>query len=141
MIFALSWILAFSFQSFAQTSDDLFNGDILHEVRIYIHPQDLATLRQTLDICPLQDLGALAGERISTLPPIECWFAIEFHWIFKGRDITTPQVGARSRGQGSRSPIKPSFKIEFNRFESRNNFLGLESLILRANTQDASLMR
>jgi spore coat protein CotH len=82
----------------------------------------------------------LAGERVSTLPRIECWFAVEFHWMFKGRDVTMPQVAAKSRGKGSRSNIKPSFKIEFNRYESQNNFLGLKELVLRANTQDASSM-
>ncbi|PYS18712.1 MAG: hypothetical protein DMG17_05150, partial [Acidobacteria bacterium] len=33
-----------------------------------------------------------------------------------------------------------SFKIDFSRYESRNNFLGLRYLILRADTQDPSLM-
>jgi spore coat protein CotH len=139
-IFALFWILAFSFQSFAQTTDDLFNGDVLHEIRIYIDPRDYATLKETNFICPEQDLRALAGERVSVLPRIECWFAIEFHWMFKGRDITIPQVAVKSRGKGSRSNIKPSFKIEFNRYESQNTFLGLRNLVLRANTQDASSM-
>ena len=140
LILALFWILAFSFHSFAQTSDDLFNGDILHEVRIYIDPRDYATLKETNFICPLQDLEALAGKRISALPRIECWFPVEFHWMFKGRDITTPQVAVSSHGKGSRSNIKPSFKIEFSRYESQNNFLGLKDLVLRANTQDASSM-
>jgi len=71
---------------------------------------------------------------------VDCWFAVEFHWIFNGRDITGPQAGIRARGKGSRSPIKPSFKIEFDRYELRANFLGLKSLVLRANTQDASSM-
>ena len=140
LILALFWILAFSFQSLAQTSDDLFNGDILHEVRIYIDPRDYATLKETNFVCPLQDLEALAGKRISALPRIECWFPVEFHWMFKGRDITTPQVAVSSHGKGSRSDIKPSFKIEFSRYESQNNFLGLKDLVLRANTQDASSM-
>jgi spore coat protein CotH len=118
----------------------LFNGDILHEVRIYIHPEDYATLKQNIDICPEQNVRALQGQVVSLLPRVECWFSVEFHWIFRGRDITIPQVAARSRGKGSRSPIKPSFKIEFDRFEGRNNFLGLKALVLRANTQDASSM-
>ena len=139
-IFVLFGILAFSFQSFAQTSDDLFNGDILHEIRIYIDPRDYATLKETNFICPEQDFRALAGERISALPRIECWFSVEFHWKFQGRDITTAQVGVNSHGKGSRSSIKPSFKIEFTRYESRNTFLGMRTLVLRADTQDASLM-
>src|SRR5262245_42229142 len=85
-------LLAFTLPSSALTVDELFNGDRLHEVRIYIHPDDLATLKRNIDICPAQDLAALAGERVSNLPRIECWFSAEFHWIFNGRDITTPQV-------------------------------------------------
>src|SRR2546422_266855 len=134
------WILAFSLQSFPQTSDDLFNANILHEVRIYIHPQDWAALRQTEDICALRDLEALAGQRVSSLPRVECDFAIEFHWKFQGVDITTSQVSIHSRGGGSRSPVKPSLKVEFSRYESRNSFLGLRNLVLRANNQDPSSM-
>src|SRR5439155_24756173 len=126
-IFAFFWFLVFSFPLLAQTQDDLFNGDILHEVRIYIDPRDYATLKETNFICPAQDLEALAGELVSSLPRVECWFAIEFHWIFKGSDITTAQVAVKSRGQGSRSNIKPSFRVEFNRYESQNNFLGLQN--------------
>ena len=140
IIFALFWILGFSFPSAAQTSDDFFNGDILQEVRIYIAPRDFATFKQTNFICPMQDLEALAGQVVSSLPRIECWFAVEFHWIFNGRDVTIPQVAVSSHGKGSRSNIKPSFKIEFSRYESQNTFLGLKDIVLRANTQDASMM-
>jgi spore coat protein H len=134
------FVLLFMLPSFAQTQDDLFNGDVLHEVRIYINPQDLATMKQNINICPTQDLEALEGQRVPNVPRIECWFAVEFHWKFNGRDITTAQGGVRSRGKGSRSPIKTSFKIEFDRYEASNRFLGLKALILRANTQDASQM-
>jgi spore coat protein CotH len=135
-----SCFLAFSFQSFAQTSDDLFNGDILHEIRIYIDPADYTTFKLTNFTCETQDLEALAGVVISPLPRVECHFPIEFHWLFNGRDITGPQTAISSHGKGSRSNIKPSFKIEFSRYESRNTFLGLRDLVLRADTQDASLM-
>src|SRR5438045_2371102 len=91
-IFALLSIPLFAFPSFAQTSDDFFNGDILHEIRIYIAPQDYATLKQTNFTCEKQDIDALAGEVISNLPRIVCDFAAEFHWKFQGRDITTPEV-------------------------------------------------
>src|SRR5262249_13881324 len=133
-------ILFFAFQSFAQTSDDLFNGDILHEVRIYIAPQDYATLIDTNFICPVQDLKELMGVVVSSLPRIECHFPIEFHWVFNGRDITGPQVAISSHGKGSRSSIKPSFTVDFARYESANTFLGLRRIVLRANTQDASQM-
>ena len=124
----------------AQTQDDLFNGDILHEVRLYMAPQDLDTFKQTNFECQRQETAALAGEFVSPLPRIICWFPVEFHWKFNGRDITLPEVGIESHGRGSRNNIKPSFKIDFSRYESRLNFLGLRYLVLRANPQDASQM-
>src|SRR5207237_7238456 len=119
---------------------EFFNGDVIQEIRIYIDPADYETFHVTNFICQTQDLEALAGQVISPLPRVECHFPIEFHWIFNGRDITGPQVDISSHGKGSRSNIKPSFKIEFSRYESRNTFLGLRDLVLRADTQDASLM-
>ena len=68
------------------------------------------------------------------------YYAVDFHWIYNGRDMYVPQVAVRSRGEGSRNPVKPSLKIEFDRYVSRNNFLGLQNLVLRANAQDASMM-
>src|SRR5215467_11772912 len=140
LFFLCAGCFNWSSQSFAQTQDDLFNGDILHEMRIYIAPQDFETFKQTNFECEDQELEGLAGEIVSPLPRVICWFPIEFHWKFNGRDITLPQVGVESHGKGSRSNIKPSFKIDFSRYESRLTFLGLRYLILRANTQDASEM-
>jgi spore coat protein CotH len=137
---SLSAVL-FASQSFAQTSDDLFNEDVLHEIWIYIAPEDYATLKQTNFICADQELRALFGQEVSTLPRVECHFPIEFHWIFNGIDITGPQVAVSSHGQFGRSSIKPSFAVQFDRYESRNTFLGLKRLVLRANTEDASMMR
>ena len=119
-LFAFCAVLLSPLQGFAQTSDDLFNGNVLQEVRLYTHPHDWVNLR----LHYLEDT----------------YYAAEFHWIFNGRDIFTPQVAMRSRGLGSRSPIKPSLKIEFSRYESQYNFLGLQNLVLRGNTQDASMM-
>jgi spore coat protein CotH len=133
-------ISTYSSHLFAQTQDDLFNVDILHEVRLYMAPQDLDTFKRTNFECQNQEIAALEGKVISPLPRIICWFAVEFHWKFNGQDITLPEVGIESHGRGSRSNIKPSFKIDFGRYESRLSFLGLRYLVLRANTQDASQM-
>src|SRR5438552_3838796 len=82
----------FSSPSFAQTSDDLFNGDVLHEIRLYVSTSDIATLKLTNFTCQEQDLKALAGEVVSALPRVECHFPVEFHWTFNGKDITGPQA-------------------------------------------------
>ncbi len=50
------------------------------------------------------------------------------------------KVGIRSRGSGSRSPHKPNLLVAFNRYDSAQRFLGLPSVILKANNQDASLL-
>ena len=103
---ALFSIPTFSSSSFAQTADDLFNEDVLQEVRIYIAPKDYDTFKETNFTCKQQDLEVLAGAVVSPLPRIECHFAIEFHWIFNGRDISGPQAALSSHGYGSRSNIK-----------------------------------
>src|SRR5207247_11132767 len=50
------------------------------------------------------------------------------------------QATIESHDTGSHSNFKPSFEIDFSRYESRNNFLGVRYLILRADTHDPSLM-
>jgi hypothetical protein len=104
----------------AQTEADLFDASKLQELRIDIHPADWAQLKATF----LENT----------------YYACVFHWIFNGKDIASAEVGLRSRGTGSRSGIKPSLLLQFDRYESRQQFLGLKSLVLRGNTQDASMM-
>ena len=77
-------ILSFSWVAFAQTQDDLFNGDILHEIRIYIAPQDYVTFKETNFTCQSQELEALAGKVISSLPRVICHFPIEFRGSWTG---------------------------------------------------------
>src|SRR5262249_60530429 len=56
-------------------------------------------------------------------------------------DVTGPQVAVSSHGQFGRRSINPFSAVQFDRYESRNTFLGLRRLILRANTEDDSMMR
>ena len=112
--------LLFPLRAVAQTDADFFNPDKLQEVRILIFPSDWALLKKNF-----RD---------------DTYYDCEFHWIYNGKDLTMPEVGIRSRGQGSRSGIKPSLKVDFNHYESKQQFLGLSNVVLRANTQDASMM-
>ena len=50
-------------------------------------------------------------------------------------------VGIRSRGHGSRSPIKPNLRVDVNRYAPGQTFLGLGSFVLKANNQDASMLK
>jgi spore coat protein CotH len=104
----------------AQTASDLFNPDVLHEIRISIHPVDW------------QNLKIHFNENTH--------YPADFHWIYQGRDIVAQQVSVRSRGLGSRSGVKPGLTVDFGRFTDRT-FLGLKSVVLRNNAQDASMLR
>src|SRR4030095_6994932 len=114
-------VLTFPVRALAQTEADFFSPDKLQEIRLYIRPADWALLKKNfLD---------------------NTYYACEWHWIFNGKDVTVAgEVAIRSRGLGSRSGIKPSLKVEFDRYESKQSFLGLKNVVLRANTQDASMM-
>jgi spore coat protein CotH len=56
--------------------------------------------------------------------------------VFKGQ--TAPNSGVRSRGFGSRSPTKPGLRVDFDRYNTDQTFLGLKSLVLDNLTQDHS---
>jgi hypothetical protein len=50
-------------------------------------------------------------------------------------------IGIRSRGSGSRSALKPGLRLDFNRYASGQQFLGLKSLVLDNLTQDPSMLK
>ncbi len=107
----------------AQTVEDFFNPDVLHEIRIDINPSDWA--------------------RIKSFPHDHTYYPCIFRWKFQGRFIVQEDVEIRARGTGSASSVKPGLRVDFNRFETTAEFLppnGLAALVMRNNTQDASMM-
>ena len=105
----------------AQTQDDFFDDSFIHEFRIDIRVQDWDLLRQNfLD---------------------NTYYPVVFHWIYKGKDIVVNDVGIRSRGHGSRSPVKPNLRVDVNRYAPGQTFLGLGSFVLKANNQDPSMLK
>jgi hypothetical protein len=113
---ALVLIFLLAATAAAQTQSDLFDDTVLHEIRLEMKASDWKTLKQDfLD---------------------NTYYPANFKW----RNVLVEDVGIRSRGTGSRSPIKPSLRVDFDRFEETQKFLGLKSLILRANTQDPSML-
>lgn len=103
--------------SAALTAEDFFNGDPLHEIRLRIHPGDWQRLKYTF--------------RENT------YYPAKFEW----RGLVAQEVGVRSRGRSSRSPIKPNLRVDFNRFEEDQTFLGLRAFHLKANNADASFLK
>jgi spore coat protein H len=98
----------------ALTADDLFNDTVVQEIRLFVHPRDWASLK--------------ANFQVDDYYPA--------HFIWNGQ--TRRHVAIRSRGFGSRSPLKPGLRIDFDRYDRTQTLLGLTSVVLRNNTQDPS---
>ena len=104
----------------AQSESDFFDTNKLQEIRLDINPKDWSLLKEHY----------LENTR----------YACDFQWSFNGKQVAVPEIAIRSRGQGSRSGVKPSLKVEFDYYDSKQTFLGIKTIVLRANTQDASMM-
>ena len=98
----------------AQTPDDLFNGQVLQRVDLRLHSADWEKLK--------------AAFLENTYYPADL--------VWNG--VTVRNVGIRSRGHGSRSGNKPGLRVDFDRYSTDLEFLGLKSLVLDNLTQDQS---
>lgn len=98
----------------AQSADDLFNPEILQRLELWLNEADWAKLK--------------ANFRENTYYPADL--------IWNGQ--TVRNVGIRSRGLGSRSSTKPGLRVDFDRYSSGQQFLGLKSFVLDNLTQDPS---
>ena len=118
VLLPLTWVVVVLTSGIARAQDvDLFDPAVLHEIRIYIHPNDWRRLQATFQE--------------------NTYYEADFQW----RDKKLASVGIRSRGRGSRSSEKPGLRIDFNRFVSGQELLKLKSVILDNATQDPSFLR
>lgn len=101
----------------AQTAADLFNPGTLHEIRLFINSRDLAELRERYT------------ENIH--------FPADLVW----GNIRVRNVAVRSRGSGSRNPVKLGLLVDFEHYTTGQTFLGLKSLVLDNAWQDPSFIR
>jgi spore coat protein CotH len=99
----------------AQTSDQLFDPSVLHDIQLTMKQSDWDTLRANY----LEDT----------------YYPADMTW----RNVVVPQVGIRSRGSGSRNPRKPGLKVDFGRYLDQTPF-GMKSLVLANATQDPSML-
>ena len=104
----------------AQNTDDFFNSNVVHEIRIEIDPANWQTLK--------------------TNYLLNTYYPCDMVWRVEGRDVPLGRVGIRQRGTGSRSPIKPGLGVDITRYVPNQTFLGLKAFVLRNNSQDASMM-
>jgi len=101
----------------AQTSDDLFNENVVQTLQITIHSRDWETLRSNFTS--------------------NDFYPADVTW----NGIRVRNVGIRSRGLGSRSGVKPGLEVNFAHYSSRGQFLGLRALVLDNLTTDPSMLR
>lgn len=101
----------------AQSASDLFDVNTLQEVRLSVNTRDLATLRAHTDL--------------------NTYYVADLTW----RNVKVRNVGIRSRGQGSRNPTKPGYKVEIDRYTTGQTLVGLSTIILDNIWQDDSLIR
>jgi hypothetical protein len=101
----------------AQTVADLFDDTRIHDISLTVDPGDWETLRREY--------------------LLNTYYAAAFTY----NDQSLARVGIRSRGSGSRSPIKPNLLLSFDRYDKTQEFRGLAAIVLKANNQDPSLLR
>src|SRR5829696_6817813 len=101
----------------AQTVDELFDPAAVNDLRLMVNARDLEQLRLTY--------------RENT------YYQADLEW----RGMRVRNAAIRSRGNISRSPVKPGLRIDFNRYVSGQRFLGLRSLVLDNLVQDPTFVR
>jgi spore coat protein CotH len=104
-------------QAQALTASDLFNDQVLQEIRLQFNSRDLAQLR--------------ANYLTNT------FYVADLTW----RNVKVRNVAVRSRGTGSRNPIKMGLLVDMSRYTAGQTFLGMTQLVLDNEWQDASMMR
>lgn len=101
----------------AQTQADFFDDSVLHEVRLEIRRSDWQALKDHF--------------RENT------YYPANVEW----RGMRLEGIAIRSRGRGSRSPLKPNLRVDINRYDDNQKFLGLKAFHLKANNQDPSFLK
>ena len=101
----------------AQTADELFDADTIHEVRLFVNRGDLRSLEDTYTE--------------------NTYYTADLQW----RGSRVRNVGIRSRGGASRSPTKPGLEIAFDHYVGGQRFLGQRALVLDNLWQDPSMLR
>jgi hypothetical protein len=94
----------------------LFDDSVLHDIHLRMNASDWLTL--------VQNYGR------------NDYYPADLQW----KDQIIRNVGIRSRGSGSRTPIKPGLKIDINRYVDQR-FLGLNEFLLDNLYQDFAMLR
>jgi spore coat protein CotH len=90
----------------AQTTDDLFNPDVIHRLDLLVNGRDWEKLQANF----------LTNE----------YYPADVTW----NTLTVRNVGIRVRGLSTRSATKPALRVDMNRYTTGQQFLGLKSFLL-----------
>lgn len=99
-----------------QTVDELFDDARVHDVHLRVNAKDWEALRES---------------------ELDLQVPADFVW----NGVTVRNVAIRPRGFGSRNRDKPGLRVDFNRYLSTQQFLGLRALVLDNLYSDASMLR
>jgi spore coat protein CotH len=99
------------------TPDDLFDPNTVQDILLTVNTRDWTELKERY------------RENV--------YYQADLRW----RGEVVRNVGIRSRGRGSRSETKPGLRVDFNRYVSGQQFLGLKSIVLDNLTQDPSMLK
>ncbi len=114
-ISAILWAMAVP--GSAQSVDDFFKGDVIHDLYLTIFPDDWKRLKDNF----LDDT----------------YYPGDIEW----GEAYFENIGVRSRGLGSRTDLKPGLKVDCDRYEDGQRCLGLRSFHLKNMIQDASMLK
>jgi len=101
----------------AQTADEVFDAQALHEMRLLINSKDLQLLR--------------ANFTANTYYPADLVWGSQ----------RVRNIAVRSRGAGSRNGVKLGLRLDFDHYTTDQRFAGLSSLVLDNLVQDPSMVR
>ena len=99
------------------TPDDLFDPNTVQDILLTVNTRDWTELKERF------------RENV--------YYVADLRW----RGEVVRNIGIRSRGRGSRSETKPGLRLDFNRYVSGQQFLGLKSVVLDNLTQDPSMLK
>ena len=111
-VLLIAFVLALGGPLAAQTSDDFFNPEALQRIELWMHGQD--------------------WEKLKAAFQENTYYPADMTW----NGVTVYNIGIRSRGLGSRSSTKPGLRVDFDRYNNGQQFLGLKSFVLDNLTQD-----
>ncbi len=114
---AIGLTLAWASPALAQTAAELFDSNVIQEIRLSVNSRDLRTLREKYFD--------------------NTYYTADLTW----KGVKVRNVGIRSRGQGSRNPIKLGLRVDMAHYTTGQKFVGLSTIILDNVWQDDAMIR